>query len=140
MTNTLECSAVSEGSASGADNTAGKTVLIVDDNEDFRAGLAELLRMEERGLTVHAVENGEQAASVVRSTHVDLVITDLKMPVMDGPELLLWMSEFRPGVPVIVVSSAGAGEIFDLRTRGVLFFDKPLDFTALTASVRSLLL
>jgi len=140
MSSALECRAVDEGSASGAGNRAVKTVLIVDDNEDFRVGLAELLRMEDRGFTVHAVENGEQAASVVRSTHVDLVITDLKMPVMDGSELMLWMSEFRPGVPVIVVSSAGAEEVFDLRTQGILFFDKPLDFTALAASVRSLLL
>jgi DNA-binding NtrC family response regulator len=102
----------------------------VDDNEGFRFALAELLRMES-GLTVHDVENGEQAVAVVKSTPVDLVITDLQMPIMDGPELLLWMSEYRPDVPVIVVSACiDAGRVFDLKTRGAMFFDK-LDYAAL---------
>ncbi len=119
---------------------SGKTVLIVDDNEGFRFALAELLRMEERGLTVQAVENGEQAAAVVRNAPVDLVITDLLMPVMDGSELLLWMSEYRPTVPVIVVSAgADAGKVFDLKTRGIVFFDKPLDFDGLARTVRAML-
>jgi DNA-binding NtrC family response regulator len=119
---------------------SGKTVLIVDDNEGFRFALAELLRMEERGLTVQTVENGEQAAAVIRNAPVDLVITDLLMPVMDGSELLLWMSEYRSAVPVIVVSAgADAGKVFDLKTQGIVFFDKPLDFAGLARTVHSLL-
>jgi DNA-binding NtrC family response regulator len=137
MKNTADFSARAGQPSAGA---PGKTVLIVDDNEDFRFALAELLRMEARGLTVKTVENGEQAAAVVRNAPVDLVITDLRMPVMNGSELLLWMSEYRPAVPVIVVSAgADAGKVFDLKTQGIVFFDKPLDFPGLARTVHSLL-
>jgi DNA-binding NtrC family response regulator len=140
MKSTLERGANLRQEVFRGSGITGKTILIVDDNEGFRDSLADLLKMEESGLTIHAVENGEQAAAVVKNTGVDLVITDLRMPVMNGPELLLWIREYRPAMAVIVVSACSdAGSTFDLQKQGVVFFDKPLDFTALVRKVRALL-
>jgi DNA-binding NtrC family response regulator len=138
MTTTLDRGDVRQEAFREAGIT-GKTVLLVDDNEDFRVSLADLLKIEESGLTIHAVDNGEQAAAVIKNARVDLVITDLRMPVMNGTELLLWIREYRPVLPVIVVSACSAGAAFDLQTRGIAHFDKPLDFTALVRTVRALL-
>jgi len=70
----------------------------------------------------------------------DCVITDLRMPVMGGHELLLWMAEHHSAVPVIVMSAhADIGAVRELEAQGGRFFDKPLDFNNIVATVNSLL-
>ena len=60
---------------------------------------------------------------------MDLVITDIRMPVMDGAELALWLAEDRPSLPVIVMSAyADSGTVRELEAQGNHFLDKPLDF------------
>ncbi len=61
-------------------------VLIADDEEDLREILTGIL--EQMGLVVTAVENGKLAYECFQKEHFDLVISDMKMPVMDGAELL----------------------------------------------------
>ncbi len=115
-------------------------ILIVDDDETFRAALADGLTILKNDLNVYTVENGEQAVAVIKTTPVDLVITDLRMPVMGGLELALWMSENRPATPVIVISAyADTTTILDLETQGNYFFDKPLDFGTMIRTVHALL-
>jgi DNA-binding NtrC family response regulator len=117
-----------------------RTILIVDDDSAFVTAFAEGLRLIGEKLYVHTAENGEQAVAIVRTTPVDLVITDLRMPVMDGRELLLWMAEYHPLVPVIVMSAhADMGAVRELEAQGSHFFDKPLDFNDIVATVSSLL-
>ncbi len=119
---------------------AHKAVLIVDDDTVFRSSLSDGLRLLLDDVTVYTAESGEQALAIIRSTPVDLLITDLRMHKMDGRELLFWMSELRPAMPVIVMSAhADPSTIIDLEKQGVHFFDKPLDLSKLTAAVRSLL-
>jgi two-component system, NtrC family, response regulator AtoC len=117
-----------------------KNVLIVDDDEVFRLALAEGITLMEGGLSVHTVENGEQAVAIVKNMPVDLVITDLRMPAMDGAELALWLMEERPAVPVIVMSAyAESGTVRELAAQGNHFLDKPLDFNQLMKMIRTLL-
>ncbi len=119
---------------------AKKTVLIVDDDTVFCSSLSDGLQLMLDDVTVYMAENGEQAVAIVRSTAVDLVITDLRMHKMDGRELVLWMDELRPGLPVIVMSAyADPSTIVDLGMQGIHFFDKPLDLHNLALTVRSLL-
>ena len=61
-------------------------VLIVDDDADVRACLQDAL--EARGLSCWAVENGRHALECLRAAEVDLIVTDYRMPAMDGLELL----------------------------------------------------
>jgi len=117
-----------------------RTILLVDDDNAFVAAFAEGLRLIGEELNVYTAENGEQAVAIVRSMPVDLVITDLRMPVMGGHELLLWMAEHHRAVPVIVMSAhADIGAVRELEAQGGRFFDKPLDFNNIVATVNSLL-
>lgn len=120
--------------------TTGKAVLIVDDEAVFRRALSEGLLFMLDGITVYTAENGEQALAIIRTTPVDLVITDLCMPFLDGFGVVLGMDEFRPATPVIVMSAyADFDTVIDLQMRGIHYFDKPLDLGILARTVRTLL-
>jgi DNA-binding NtrC family response regulator len=132
--------AMMEQELNGAVSRPPKSVLIVDDDEGFRLALAEGITLMEGGFSVYTAENGEQAVAVVKNTPVDLVITDIRMPVMDGAELALWLAEDRPSLPVIVMSAyADSGTVRELEARGNHFLDKPLDLNRLMMLVGTLL-
>ncbi|MBI5440527.1 MAG: response regulator, partial [Deltaproteobacteria bacterium] len=114
-----------------------RTVLIVDDETLFTQSLAEGLLALEWGLGVRTAANGLEAVAILEQGHVDLVVTDLKMPEMDGFELLAWMSREAPTVPVIVMTAFGTPEIAQrLRFFGLEgFVEKPVDFGTLSERI-----
>lgn len=119
---------------------ARKNLLIVDDDDAFRKALAEGISLMEGGVSVYTAENGEQAVAIIRNIAMDLVITDLRMPAMDGAELALWLAEDRPSLPVIVMSAyADSGTVREIEAKGNHFLDKPLDFNELMVKIRKLL-
>ena len=131
---------IMEQQANGKVVGTGKNLLIVDDDEGFRKALAEGISLMEGGVSVYTAENGEQAVAIVRNIAVDLVITDLRMPAMDGAELALWLAEDRPSLPVIVMSAyADSATVRELEAKGNHFLDKPLDFNDLLVKIRALL-
>lgn len=81
-----------------------RTVLIVDDDRSLLQGLKEGLTVYANYLQVMFAEQGAQACVNLSSTPVDLVVTDLAMPVLDGFELLAHMSIHYPHIPTIVMS------------------------------------
>jgi len=115
-----------------------KTVLIVDDEKTFLLSLTEGLSLYKEEFSVITAENGKKAVSVLKTTPIDLVVTDLKMPVMDGFELLAYMSKNHPKVPVMVMTAFGNPEVeAKLKALGVLqYMEKPLDFQDLANKVR----
>lgn len=77
-------------------------VLVVDDNEAIRRSVGALLR--HKGFEASFSLNGRQATeSIVRGGY-EFVVTDLDMPEMNGLELLMWIQEHRPALPVVVMS------------------------------------
>jgi DNA-binding NtrC family response regulator len=82
-----------------------KRILIVDDQESMRDMLTDLLDM--MGHDPRTVEGGPQALEELSAGPVDLVITDLNMPVMDGMELMREIKSRAPGLPVIVITGYG---------------------------------
>ena len=84
-----------------------QVILIVDDEEGLREGLSKLL--EDEGYAVECAEDGEKALNIVRSTHVDLMLTDMRMPGMSGIELLKQVRKIREEIGVIILT--GYGEI-----------------------------
>ncbi len=78
--------------------------MIVDDQELFLQSIVKYLGISEL-FHVLTAANGEKALRILESEHVDLVVTDLRMPVMDGFELLSHMKESYPDVPAIVMST-----------------------------------
>ena len=81
-----------------------KNILLVDDDQGFLAMLAGELRDFNNNFSILTAENGNKALKVLESAHVDLVVTDLNMPVMNGYDLLSHMKKKYPNIPVIVIS------------------------------------
>lgn len=79
-----------------------KSVLIVDDHKPFRESLTKVLEGE--GFRVLATHDGEEALNVLRKEFIHLVLTDLKMPKMDGVELLKVVKTLHPIVEVILIT------------------------------------
>ncbi|MBI4913170.1 MAG: response regulator [Acidobacteria bacterium] len=112
------------------------TVLVVDDETAFLRFVADGFAAFEDTEIVTAA-NGVEALRVLDSRPVDLVVTDLKMPGMDGFELLAAMSQKHRSIPVIVMSAFGTPEIeLTLKGQGVSrFLDKPLDIQKLRGAI-----
>ena len=86
-----------------------KTILCVDDNEQTLSVRKFLL--ETRGYRVYTATNGNDAINVFSSTSIDLVLTDLGLPQMDGNALIGHLKEISPDVPMILTSeTVRAGE------------------------------
>lgn len=93
------------GSARPGDSAGHANVLIVDDQRILLLALASCLRNCLRDCSILSAENGEEAVAVLRSQPVDLVLTDIRMPVMDGFELSNYIRTNHPAIPVFVMSS-----------------------------------
>jgi DNA-binding NtrC family response regulator len=82
-----------------------KRILVVDDQESMRDMLADLLDM--MGHEARTASGGAEALERLRQESVDLVITDLNMPEMDGMELTKRIKSDAPDMPVIVITGYG---------------------------------
>ncbi|MCE9670404.1 sigma-54 dependent transcriptional regulator [Myxococcus stipitatus] len=83
-------------------------ILVADDEEGVRSFIAEALEVE--GHAVSTAADGDEAARVLAKQGVDLLVTDLRMPGMDGLTLLRKVREEQPDVEVIVLTAVGSVE------------------------------
>jgi len=114
-----------------------KTVLIVDDEELFLRSVADGFAPHAARVNVLTASNGKLATEILTRCSVDLVVTDLKMPGMDGFELIAHMSRCCPTIPIIVMTAFGTPDV-ERRVEGqgvAHYLDKPLDFPALSKTV-----
>ena len=84
----------------------GATLLLVEDEELVRQALRRALELE--GLSVIEAENGEDAIRVIERDEaqlLDIVLTDLRMPVVSGSELIAVLLDCRPALPVLAMSA-----------------------------------
>ncbi|NIQ97558.1 MAG: response regulator [Desulfuromonadales bacterium] len=87
-----------------------KTILIVDDEENARLGLSKLLIQE--GYGVDAVANGNDALEFLSRNKANLVITDIRMPGMDGMSFLRELNRRYPDTDVIMMTAHGGVESY----------------------------
>ncbi len=85
-----------------------KDVLIVDDEKNIRLTLSQAL--EVLGVRTDTAANGEEALDKIRGKEFDLILLDLKMPGMDGMEVLRRVSEMRPDIRIIIITAYGTVE------------------------------
>ncbi len=97
-----------------------KVILCVDDNE--QALSVRKFMLETRGYRVVTALNAEEALEVFRAGGVDLVLSDLIMPQMDGNELVRRMKDIAPEVPMILLS--GTVKTFDRASHADAFLPK----------------
>ncbi len=112
------------------------SLLIADDEKNILSGLQ--LAFEDEGYEVLTAPNGKEAWDKLQKNIVDLVITDLRMPEMDGYELLKRISSAYPTLPVIVLTGHGTIEtaVETMRDGAVDFFTKPVDIDKLSLVVK----
>ncbi|MCL1980327.1 MAG: response regulator, partial [Proteobacteria bacterium] len=79
------------------------TILIVDDEPNYQIILAEILRDE--GYEIFTADSGTAGLPIVYSTDLDLVVSDMKMPGMDGIEFLSKIKEYNRELPVILITA-----------------------------------
>jgi len=116
---------------SDSDTAERRTVLVVDDERIGREALAEAV--SEMGHRVVAAAGGAEALDVVRRDDVHIVLTDLKMPGMDGLELLRQVKRLRPDVPVVLVTAFASVDtaVAAMKSGAYDYLTKPVDLRQL---------
>jgi two-component system, NtrC family, nitrogen regulation response regulator NtrX len=114
-------------------------ILIVDDERPIRSTLRDILEYEK--IKVDEAENCIQAIEQFKSGEYDAVLCDIKMPGMDGIEVLTEMQNINPDVPVIMISGHGTIEtaIESLKKGAYDYISKPPDLNRLLVTVRNAL-
>ncbi|MDM8539747.1 response regulator [Desulfococcaceae bacterium HSG9] len=116
-----------------------KNVLIVDDETRLTSTLISGLEtFYAKDYAFLSAQNGQEAVQLLKSHPIDLVVTDLKMPVMNGFQLLAYMRSHYVSTPVIVLSAYGTKDIeARLKRLGCLnFMAKPVGFKDLADAIR----
>ncbi|MCY2954141.1 MAG: sigma-54 dependent transcriptional regulator [Planctomycetota bacterium] len=113
-----------------------KTILIVEDETVLRESLAELLVGE--GYEVRQAADGKAAYDLVMHQPVDLVLSDVRMPEMDGLTLLCQLQKLAPETPVIMITAYGTVEtaVAAMRTGAHDYLLKPVQFDDVLVKIR----
>jgi DNA-binding NtrC family response regulator len=112
-----------------SENTGDFRVVIVDDEPDFARGVARLLSGRFPELQVTAVHSGKDALAILAEHNVQLMITDLRMPEMNGMQLLGEALRVQPALSMVVLSAYGTIEtaVQALRAGAYDFLTKPIE-------------
>jgi len=115
------------------------TILVADDDTNIRELVCLFLRND--GFATVEAADGKEALAVYASTHVDLVVLDIMMPIMDGWTLCKELRRANPDLPLLMLTARGETwekvKAFDLGTDDYL--TKPFDPLEMTARVKALL-
>ena len=118
-----------------------ETILVAEDEDALREALCDYLRR--LGYTVLAADSGQEALSVARQhqAHIDLLITDVIMPKMNGRELSETLVSLRPDLKTIYMSGYTDDAVvrYCVCEKGAAFLQKPFNLATLTRKVRDLL-
>jgi len=89
------------------ENIMPKTILVVDDEVDMLFLLKTIIE-DNTDYIVETTNSPVEAVALMEKQEIDLVVTDLKMPVMDGMDLFEAFNKFKPDVPVIIITAYGS--------------------------------
>lgn len=116
-----------------------KRILLVDDDENAREALSNILTRD--GYDVSLARNGQEALNYLRSKDVELIITDLNMPEMNGMMLLRELNRTHPATNVIMITAYGNMESYlEAMTQGVFeYINKPVNYTDLKKAINKII-
>lgn len=112
-------------------------ILIIDDERSIRRALKEILEFEQ--FEVHEAENGKEGMEKINSANYDMIFCDIKMPQMDGMEVLDEINRLKVEVPVIMISGHGNIDtaVEAIKKGAFDFIEKPLDLNRILVTVRN---
>ena len=115
-------------------------LLVVDDEDLFRNSLVKLLTME--GYSVLSASDGNEALGLIKENKFQLVITDLKMPGMNGMELIQEIQKLSPDTKVVIITAHGEWNTYlEAMERGAFeYLNKPINKDDLFYAVKRALL
>jgi two-component system response regulator HydG len=116
-----------------------KTILVVDNGETIRETLVKILERE--GYRVLTAEDGQAALDVLKENQINLILSDVCMPRMDGNRLLKLAKSIHPDVEVILMTGHGKTEmgLEALRAGAFDFIQKPFTKLALNKTIKQAL-
>ena len=112
-------------------------ILIIDDEKAIRKVLSEILTFE--GFTVDEAADGAEGAKKIKEGNYDCILCDVKMPKMDGMEVLQIAKQERPDIPFIVISGHGTIEsaVEAVKKGAYDYISKPPDLNRLLITIRN---
>ena len=113
-------------------------VLVAEDNKNAMIALS--IGLARLGYGVTTVENGLEGLDAIENAHFDLIITDYRMPKLDGAGLVKAVQEKYPDLPVLVIS---AYDLRDIRKRfkksaTIHFLSKPFELSQLAETIEQI--
>ena len=116
-------------------------ILIIEDEAAIRRVLTKILSEESSTYQVEEAEDGKLGFEKIQNTDYDLVLCDIKMPKMDGVELLEAVKKIKPEIPMVMISGHGDMEtaIQTMRLGAFDYISKPPDLNRLLNTVRNAL-
>ena len=113
-----------------------RSILVVDDELLIRDLLYDFFR--DQGWDISIAENGEKALEILRSKDVDLLLTDLKMPNMDGLALATEVKRSHPDIPVVIMTGFPSVDsaVTALRQKVADYIIKPFNINQLYKTVK----
>ncbi len=116
-------------------------ILIVEDEDAIRRVLKKVLSEENSKYKLDEAANGDEAISLIKSQHYDLILCDIKMPKKDGIDVLEFVIGYDSTIPIIMISGHGdlKTAVKAMRLGAFDYIEKPPDLNNLLTSVRSAL-
>lgn len=116
-------------------------ILIIEDEAAIRRVLTKIISEESKTYEVIEAEDGIQAMDIIKEQELDLVLCDIKMPKMDGVEVLQHAKKLKPELPFIMISGHGDLEaaVNTMRLGAFDYISKPPDLNRLLNTVRNAL-
>ena len=114
-----------------------KKILVVDDEESIRMSLRDILTQE--GYQISEAKNGKEALCAIKKYEYDVILCDVKMPRLDGMELLKVVSKLRKHAQIIMITAHGNIDMAmeSIRYGAFDFIQKPPDLNRLLVSIRN---
>jgi DNA-binding NtrC family response regulator len=133
-----------DGSPSGAGGSAPKaqTILLVDDEADILESLKGFIEASLPHVRVRTVLSGKEGLQALRDERIDLILTDYKMPGMNGLEFLAKAKDAAPGVPRVLITAFPDVEIAIKAINEANienFFTKPFEPDSVVEAIRAIL-
>ena len=112
-------------------------ILVIDDERSIRNTLKDILQFEK--YQVEVAEDGFKALEMIKAADYDVVLCDIKMPGMDGIEVLQKIEEIKPDTPVVMISGHGNIDtaVESIKKGAFDFIEKPLDLNRLLITLRN---
>ena len=127
-------------SRTGRIDTLKKRILIAEDEQALLYSMKALIEMIDDEFEVYPANNGRQALELMNGLDIDLLITDIRMPEMDGLELIREVQKKYPSIKILAMSGIGDQYLKAAKSFGASYvFNKPFETDDLTSAINKVL-